>query len=337
MSILPRWRIVATAVLIWALAVAAGTGAAPAQGRRTGDTNSRAGQIKPLPETVDDLKAIQKQVNLVLKDVMAAVVNVKVGASQGSGVIVSDDGTILTAGHVSGKAGKAAEVTLADGKVVKGLTLGGNRGVDNGMMKITTPGPYPYLPMGKSAAVKPGDWVIAVGHPGGYQKGRTPPVRLGRVTRAFEDMIETDCPLVGGDSGGPLFNLKGEVIAIHSRIATELTANIHVPIDTYKRNWEGLVNQEVWFGGRLGFQYGNNDPNIRGCTVASVVAGTPADKAGLQAKDVIVRLDGKPIKGYDDLLNAMSIFRDGDEVTLDVRRGEETLQLRSKVLSRKEE
>src|SRR5262249_60443961 len=94
-----------------------------------------------------------------------AVVNVKIGMGQGSGVIVSADGYILTAGHVSGPPNRTVEISLADGRKVKGKTLGVNRSIDSGMIKIISEGKWPHVELGDSGALKKGQWCLAVGHP----------------------------------------------------------------------------------------------------------------------------------------------------------------------------
>jgi S1-C subfamily serine protease len=230
---------------------------------------------KVAPENVEDLRALEKHVQKVLERVLPSVVGVRVGAGQGSGVIVSEDGLILTAGHVSGSANLKAVIHLPDGKELKGKTLGRRRDIDSGMMKITTEGKYPFLEMGKSSELKKGQWVIAVGHPGGFRANRTPVVRLGRILFVNGSLIRTDCSLVGGDSGGPLFDMQGRVIGIHSRIGPgEITENIHVPIDTFRDTWDRLAKGEVW-GGQIG---------------ASIVQSA-GGKIVFEKKDTIARTD----------------------------------------------
>src|SRR5262249_36407529 len=141
-----------------------------------------------------------------------------------------------------------------DGKRVKGKTLGQNVGIDSGMIKIVEEGTYPFVDMGTSGDLKKGQWVISCGHPGGYKQGRTPVVRLGRVLDSTNMIIRTDCTLVGGDSGGPLFDMNGKVIGIHSRIGPTLQSNIHVPVDTYRETMDRLVAGESW-GGAPGRPY----------------------------------------------------------------------------------
>jgi serine protease Do len=282
------------------------------------------------PENVDQLKALQKQVHEVLDKVLPCTVGVQIGAAQGSGVIVSKDGYVLTAGHVSAQPDRDVTLILRDGKKVKGKTLGNNRAIDSGMIKITDEGDWPFLEMGKSADLKRGQWVIAAGHPGGYRQGRTPPVRLGRVLDNNDNVIRTDCTLVGGDSGGPLFDLDGKVVGIHSRIGGTITSNMHVPVDTYRATWDRLAKSEV-IGGRdanaayLGIA---SDPDTKECKIKEVNADSPADKAGIKADDVITKLDGQKIENFDDLARVLGKKKAGDKVDVEVKRGEETLTLK---------
>jgi serine protease Do len=182
--------------------------------------------------------------------------------------------------------------------------------------------------------VKQGEWCLAIGHPGGYKEGRSPPVRLGRVLDHGNVLIRTDCTLVGGDSGGPLFNMYGKVIGIHSRILPGITHNIHVPVDTYVETWERLAKGESWGGGlslgtaRLGMQA---DPDSKACKVSKVEAGSAADKAGLKIDDVITGLNGKKIASFDELRAEIEKRQPGDVITLEIRRGDETLKLEAKL------
>jgi serine protease Do len=206
------------------------------------------------PATVPELRAIETHLMQVLKRITPAVVCVRdvIGRSSGSGVIISPDGYVLTAAHVSAIPNRELAVLLPSGKVLKAKALGLNKGVDNGLVKITQPGPFPYVDMGKSADLKQGHWVVAIGHPGGFRANRTPVVRLGRVLFANPFVIQSDCTTVGGDSGGPLFDMNGNVVGIHSRIGMfHITQNFHVPVDAYKESWDRLVLGDIW-GGQLG-------------------------------------------------------------------------------------
>jgi S1-C subfamily serine protease len=202
---------------------------------------------KATPASVAELRALEAQVQKVLAKVVPCTVGIRIGPGQGSGVIVSADGYVLTAGHVSEAPGRDAIVVLPSGKTLRAKTLGRNIGADSGLLKIIDPGPYPFVEMGKSSTLQKGQWVVAIGHPGGFRANRTPVVRLGRVLFANPFIIRTDCTIVGGDSGGPLFDLEGKVVGIHSKIGnTAITENFHVPIDTYREHWDRLARAESW-------------------------------------------------------------------------------------------
>jgi serine protease Do len=329
----PTWQAALALTLLVALA---------SQGARADDDRVKtsvktefklpAAFSKAVPETVDDLKQIQGHVKTVIDKVMPAVVNIKAGMGQGSGIIISEDGYILTAGHVSQTPNKDCLVTFTDGKTVKGKTLGWNKFIDSGLVKIVKEGKYPYCEMGKSADLQKGEWCLAIGHPGGFKEGRTPPVRVGRVLDAGPMLVVSDCTLVGGDSGGPLFDMYGKVIGIHSRIDFSIKKNLHVPVDTYRETWDQLAQGLLWNSktvpslsmARLGFKA---DPKATDCKVVELDDGSPAEKAGLKVNDVITQIDGKKIGTFEDLQSEIGRRKPGDTVRLLVRRGDETLSL----------
>jgi serine protease Do len=290
---------------------------------------------KAVPESKQDLQAIQRHVQGLLKKTMPATVGLFVRGAQGSGVIVTKDGKILTAGHVSGTADTKCKIVMPDGRTLTGKTLGANHGIDSGMIQITDKGEFPFCAMAPSGEVKAGQWCMAIGHPGGWQKGRDPVVRLGRVQETSKSFIRTDCALVGGDSGGPLFDMQGKVIGIHSRIGNLITANIHVPMDTYRDTWDRLAASEEWGNDPFGFGKTADaylglslDQDSKDCRIMTVHADSPAAKAGLRANDIIRLFDGKTIATQNDLYNVMQTKRPGNEVALEVTRGEDTIILR---------
>lgn len=289
-----------------------------------------AGEV---PTSVEELRAMQAHVQQLAKKVIPCTVGVRVGSAQGSGVIITEDGYVLTAGHVVGKPNQDVVFVLPDGSEVKGKTLGMNRGIDSGLMKIDGEREWPHLEMGKSADLKEGQWIIGTGHPGGYETGRLPVLRMGRILSANDSVIVTDSALVGGDSGGPLFDMDGKVIGIHSRIGGSLAANMHVPVDTYQETWDRLAKAEAWgnlpgnrpFIGVVGDQESNE------CKIAEVYPGTPAEKAGVQVGDVIIKFDGKDITDFDSLRKLVAETNPGNTVKIVVRRGEETEELKLKI------
>jgi len=282
--------------------------------------------LKPIPQTLGDLRALQDRVESVVARVAPTVVGLQVKGGQGSGVIVTEDGYVLTAGHVAGAPGRTVTVRLPDGDLVHATTLGVNHAADAALIKITEPPPaggkWPYSPMGHSGKLTTGAWCVAMGHPGGYKSGRTPPLRLGRVLETRGNYLRSDCTLVGGDSGGPLFDLDGNVIGIHSRIGLTVNDNVHVPVDTFRDAWQRLANSEEW--GESMFlsrkPYLGVDVDRPTCHILSVHPRSPAAKAGLKVGDVVTSFDGNDVKNYGDLAFQLGTHKPGATVDVVVLR-----------------
>jgi serine protease Do len=293
--------------------------------------------VKEQPETINDLRILQEHVRELSKKLIPCTVGIAVGQAQGSGVIITPDGYVLTAGHVSGEANRDCLLILPDGRTVKGKTLGANNGIDSGMVKITGPnpdgGPWPYAEMGHSKKLTRGQWCIATGHPGGYQRGRPPVVRLGRILSPRPNDLTTDCTLVGGDSGGPLWDMEGRVIGINSRIGPSLSANIHVPVDTFRDTWDRLAKAEVWGGRQFGapapgpFVGLSGDRSSDPCKITLVIPDSPAAKAGVKVGDVVKSFGGQPVKNFGQLVDLIGKKKIGEKVTVEVVRGSETLKI----------
>lgn len=290
------------------------------------------------PSSLQELKALELQQSRVAKAIERVTVNVQQGSAQGSGVIITADGYVLTAAHVAGGKDRDAKVILNDGTQLKARTLGMNRDKDAGLIKIEDPrfAPSPYATPGISSELRVGQWCIASGHPGGWKPERGAVIRVGRIlkiskSRGDKDAhtLFTDCALIGGDSGGPLFTLEGKLIGIHSRIGTDVEDNMHVPIDVFATSWDRMVNREVW-GMLPGYQpvigvggTTDKDPPV----IASVEAGGEAFKAGLQVGDLVLACDGTSIFTFADLRHHVEQSMPGDIIVLKVQRGEQTLQI----------
>jgi len=291
---------------------------------------------KSAPSSVEDLEAIEKHVQKLLPKLSAATVGIRAGRAQGSGVIVSPDGYVLTAGHVSASAGRKVTLIFPNEKTVKGETLGAFHTADAGLIKITTPGKWPHVPLGDMNDLQVGDWCLALGHPGGFQKGRPPVIRLGRVIRKLSHTIQTDAVLVGGDSGGPLFDMHGRVIGINSRIGPPTTSNYHAAVSAYAENWSRLRQGEVW-GSRKrsrAIMGVNGEDHPKGCRVTGAPDGYPAAKAGIKVGDIITKFDGKRIKSFRDLILAVSRKSPGDKVTVEILRNGGTMQVTLRLAKR---
>ena len=290
------------------------------------------------PTSIEQLKEMQQHVSSLYKRVEPAVVNIRSGMGQGSGVVVTSDGYILTAAHVIAVPNRSAIITFPDGRKARAQTLGMFRTLDAGLLKIYSMIPeeegkdseeedseeedseeedseeeddsddeedsndesdddseedsddedsdddeksddeesddeesededskeepnknrfevqddlpsFDYLDIGDSAELNLGQWVIAVGHPGGLDEARGIVLRVGRVNQIAAEIaaanFQTDCTLVGGDSGGPLIGMDGSVLGIHSRIGQGLKQNFHVPSNDFVNNWSALLEPVV--------------------------------------------------------------------------------------------
>ena len=285
---------------------------------------------KASPESIADLKAIQDRVQEVAKVAIPRVVGLRVGNANGSGVIISKEGYVLTAGHVSATPDRPVDIILHNGKVVRGKSLGRNVGIDSGLVKINEGEEWDFAEMGDSESLKQGEWCIAIGHPGGYMRGRPPVVRLGRIISASERVIWTDATLVGGDSGGPLFDMNGKVIAIHSRISAPTSNNFHVPVETYRKTWDRLAAGEDWtdrqfnIGSFAGF---SAEPHAKGAKVTSVVDNSPAKLAGFQVGDIVTKFDGASVKNLNQILETINKRRPNDQLAVELLRESKAIQV----------
>lgn len=186
-----------------------------------------------------DLVALQKRVQQTAEKVRPAVVGIRMSGSSGSGCFISDDGWVSTAGHVSGtRVGTKCRVVLHGGEMLDAEVYGWHEGMDYGLIKADTKGrKVPFCPLGDSTKVVSGEWLIAMGHPLGPEAGRDAVVRAGRclVPDNGRGMIVMDAPVISGDSGGPVFNLAGEIVAINQSIQTNnVTINNVTPSVPYR-------------------------------------------------------------------------------------------------------
>jgi S1-C subfamily serine protease len=154
-------------------------------------------------------------------------------------------------------------------------------------------------------------------------------IRVGRILSVLSDTIISDVALIGGDSGGPLFNLRGELVGIHSRIGTDVVDNMHVPIDTFESDWQRLRKGDAW-GVLPGYAPVIGVSGQKGETraiIGDVTKDGPAYKAGLEPGDVVRKFDGQKIETFEDLQNAVRATLPGDTVKIVVRRGELDLNM----------
>ena len=287
------------------------------------------------PRNVGHLRLLQEQVQRVAQQAMPATVGVLVGRGAGSGVIVSADGLVLTAGHVIGKANRRATILLPDGRELLGKTLGANHDVDAGMVQLDNPpDDLPFLPIAKTKP-KIGEWVITTGQPGGMVDDRSPPLRLGRVLGIGEDWVCTDCTLVGGDSGGPLINLRGEVLGIHSSIGPAIVHNFHIPVVEFQSSWDRLLAGEVWGGAdeQLADTFVRPLMGITGkteagqCLITEVFRGFPAFEADVRVGDAVVEFDGTAVSSFEEVSQKVLEKSPGQKIQLRIARNDKMLDV----------
>jgi len=262
--------------------------------------------------------------------------------SLGSGFIISPDGYVLTNNHVVADADEII-VRLSDRSELQAKLVGADPRTDVALLKVEGKN-LPSVKLGKSEALKVGEWVVAIGSPFGFDHSVTAGI-VSAKGRSLPDenyvpFIQTDVAINPGNSGGPLFNLDGQVVGINSQIFTRsggfMGLSFAIPIDVamnvaeqlkaegkVSRGWLGVVIQEV--NKDLAESFGLDKP--AGALVAQVLDGGPGAKGGLRVGDVILALDGQPIVVSADLPHLVGNLKPGTKVQLDVVRGGERQNL----------
>ena len=265
----------------------------------------------------------------------------------GSGVIVSDDGYILTNNHVIERSDEIT-VTLSNGKEYAAELVGRDAagtevsGTDLAVLKIDAEG-LPTLPFGDSDQLEVGEWVIAIGTPLNFSQTVTRGIvsakgRPGWFSGIkYGNFIQTDAPINRGNSGGALINIRGELVGINTAIITGgfSTGNIGIGFAVPSKMAQQVLPQLIKHGkverGWLGISMGNVDPDLaeklnfdtpRGTVVHGVSKGSPADKAGIERSDVIVEFNGETIRDSNDLMHVVAATEVGKSVEVIVLRGD---------------
>lgn len=268
--------------------------------------------------------------------------------SAGSGVIVdAAKGYILTNAHVV-DGGDEILVTLKDRRQFKAELVGSDRGTDIALLKIDANN-LSALRLGDSDDLEVGDFVIAIGNPFGLGQTVTSGIvsalgRTGLNLEGYEDFIQTDAPINPGNSGGALISLDGELIGINTAIVAPAGGNVGIGFAVPSNMARGVMEQLIEFGevrrGRLGVVIQDLTPDLasaldidatHGAVVSQVEEGSPADKAGVEAGDVILSVDGQPIDGSSDLRNQIGLKRPGSTVSLKLLRDGDERTLRARL------
>ncbi|MEN9768510.1 MAG: hypothetical protein RLZZ180_140 [Pseudomonadota bacterium] len=253
----------------------------------------------------------------------------------GSGFIVSADGFVMTNAHVIEGADEVI-VTLTDKREFKARIVGSDRRTDVAVVKIEATG-LPSVKLGDATRVRVGEWVMAIGSPFGLENTVTAGIVSAkqRDTGDYLPFIQTDVAINPGNSGGPLINMRGEVIGINSQIYSRSGGfqgiSFAIPIDEAVRVADQLRSTGRVTRGRIGVQIGEVNKEVaeaiglgrpQGALVRGVEAGAPAQKAGIEAGDIILKFDGKAIEKSSDLPRLVGNTKPGSRATVTVlRRG----------------
>lgn len=253
----------------------------------------------------------------------------------GSGFILSSDGVIMTNAHVVDGADEVL-VTLTDKREFKAKIIGADKRSDVAVVKIAATD-LPAVKVGDVSRLKVGEWVMAIGSPFGLENTVTAGIVSAkqRDTGDYLPFIQTDVAINPGNSGGPLINMRGEVIGINSQIYSRsggsMGISFAIPMDEAVRVSEQLRATGRVSRGRIGVQIDQVSKDVaesiglgkpRGALVRAVEPGAPADKAGVEPGDIIVRFDGKPVEKSTDLPRVVGGTKPGTKTTLTVfRRG----------------
>lgn len=268
--------------------------------------------------------------------------------SLGSGFIVDASGIVVTNNHVIGDANDIT-VIMQDGTRLKAEIVGRDAKVDLAVLRVKSEKPLPAVKFGDSDKMRPGDWVVAIGNPFGLGGSVTAGIVSARGrdigSGVYDDYIQTDAAINRGNSGGPLFNMDGEVIGINTAILSPSGGSVGIGFAVPTAQATGVVNQLREFGetrrGWLGVRIQNVDEATaealglgqpRGALIAGIDDKGPAKPAGIEVGDVVIRFDGKDIKETRDLPRVVAttpvgktvdvvVLRKGKEVTKSVTLG----------------
>jgi Do/DeqQ family serine protease len=274
--------------------------------------------------------------------------------SAGSGVIVdAERGLLLTNQHVIDRADDIT-VTLVGGQERKAEVVGSDREADIAVLKIPSDGLVSVVE-GDSSALRVGDFVVAIGNPFGLGQTVTSGIvsamgRTGLGIAGYEDFIQTDASINPGNSGGALINLRGELIGINTAIVAPAGGNVGIgfaiPINMARSLMEQIMETGEVKRGQIGVAIqdltsdlakGLNIDAAEGALIAQVEPGSPADKAGLQREDLVVAVDGLPVRSSAELRNKIGLLPVGKEVKLEILRGGKRQKIDVKVGERRQD
>ena len=286
-----------------------------------------------------DVPALQKKIYSTIESVTPAIVSISIPGlgpeTSFSGVIVSKDGHILSAAHAV-ESGVEYKILLPDGRKFSAQGKGSNLIADCAMLRITDEfEELPYVQMGESNSLVKNQPCLSISYPVGQRARLSPVVRFGRLVRGGggKGWLQSTALMEPGDSGGPLFDLDGRVIGIHSRIKNGMEQNFEVPIDTFKEFWSELNREKAFTRPgptvpRLGFK-AKQVKGSKGTGVSEVDSDSLAEEHGIKPNDIIESVHGTPTRSKGIVRRAMLHAYDNDvkEVVVKILRGEEQIEI----------
>lgn len=258
--------------------------------------------------------------------------------SGGSGFIISPDGYVVTNNHVIEGATRVQVQYGDEGRSVTAKVIGTDPATDLALLKIDVDQPLPTVPLGDSAAIRVGDWALAIGNPLQFENTLTVGVvsaknrslGISATTQSFENFIQTDAAINFGNSGGPLLNINGEAIGINTAIrASAQNLGFATPVNVLKRILPQLREKGSVTRSYIGINVRDVDqdraeafnlPSISGAFVEAVTSGAPAEEAGVLPGDVVVGVDNVEVRRTRDLIDYVSDQAPGTRVQLEVIR-----------------
>jgi len=270
--------------------------------------------------------------------------------SLGSGVIMTEQGHILTNNHVIAGA-DAIQVLLHDGRSAKAVVVGTDPATDLAVLRIDIPDLRP-VELGDSNAARVGDVVLAIGNPLGFGHSVTQGIvsalgRYGLQRTTYEDYIQTDATIHLGNSGGALIDTRGRLLGINTLIytgntqasntATGIGISLAIPVSLAVFVMQDLIDYGEVIRGWLGVSvepFGkmpNGETSSQALGVVAVAADSPAQKAGVQLGDIITHIDGEPVRDGRLTMHRIALLRPGDTVAISVQRNQQSFELRAVV------
>lgn len=327
----------------WAAGLVSGCSSADRTSARLEEGTPPAAAATPVDTAADPDEA---RIITVAREAMPSVVSVLRGPGMGSGVLIQADGVLLTNAHVVGEA-STVQVGLADGRRLTGEVLGRDPSVDIAVVRISGT-KLPAAPLADSDHLQVGQTAIAIGNPLGLDRTVTTGVvsATNRSPRGIglDSLIQTDAAINPGNSGGPLLDSRGRVMGINTAIFSTpggglgFAVPINVASDTAKQIIEtGHVRRAL-----LGVALGDVTPEVasrlelpvsEGAAILDVADGSPAQKAGLRAGDIVVRANNGPITSGGDLRRLVRSKAPSDTLAMSVRRGSETKEVSARLAS----